>query len=256
MKNRISLMAVCAIALALPALSSPAQAQSATVQPVVLDLQPAGQSMSRSIAVQNTSSRPMAVEMRIEGIAFDASGPQATGSDPGDLVVFPAQAMIAPGQTQTFRVQYAGDPVLERSRHYYVTVGQLPVSIPEQGPAIQLVYNFRVMVSVQPLGVRPTLHIASASYEKGPDQQRIPVIEVANDSNGYGYLSQGELVIVQKDPAGREVARHTLTGPEILQSIGYGLVGPQETRRVALPVATAAEGASVEAHFAPQMRRP
>lgn len=256
MKNPLSLLAMGVMALALPVFSGPAHAQSATVQPVVLDLQTAGQGMTRSITVQNTSSRPMPVEMRVEGIAFDESGPKGTGTDPGDLVVFPAQAMIAPGQTQVFRIQYAGTPVLEQSRHYYVTVGQLPVAQPDQGPAIQLIYDFRVMVSVQPSGAKPELEVVSAFYETGPNQERVPVIEIGNESNGYGYLSQGELLVVQKDASGREVARQTLTGPEILQSIGYGLVGPHETRKVALPVATAAEGASVDAHFAPQNRRP
>jgi fimbrial chaperone protein len=256
MKNRFRFGALGAIVLALSSLSSEALAQGATVQPVVVDLQPAGQNMSRTITVQNTSSRPLPVELHVEGIAFDASGPQPTGKDPGDLVVFPAQAMIAPGQTQAFRIQYAGDPQLAESQHYYVTVAQLPVEQPAAGSAIQLLYNFRVMASVQPLGAKPSLQVVSARFEEGSDHRRVPVIEVSNVSNGYGYLSQGDLLIVETDAAGREVARRTLTGPEIQQSVGYGLVGPGETRKVALPTPAIAEGTSVDVRFTPQTRRP
>jgi fimbrial chaperone protein len=212
--------------------------------------------MSRTVTVQNTSSRPLPVELRVEGIAFDASGPNSTGKDPGDLVVYPAQAMIAPGQTQAFRIQYAGDPQLATSRHYYVTVAQLPVAQAGQVSSIQLLYNFRVMVSVQPLGAKPNLHVVSAQMETGPDNRRVPMIEVANDSAGYGYLSQGNLLIVEKDAAGREVARRTMSGPEIQQTLGYGLVGPGQTRKVALPGSANAKGASVDVRFTPQARRP
>ena len=62
------------------------------------------------------------------------------------------QAMIQPGQTQTFRVQYVGDPDLARSKHYYVTVAQLPVQMPQGQSAIQILYNFQVLVSVSPSG--------------------------------------------------------------------------------------------------------
>src|SRR3546814_20986798 len=64
------------------------------------------------------------VELRVEGLVFDANGTRGTSQDPGDLVVFPAQAVIQPGQSQVFRVQYVGDAELDKSRHYYVTVAR------------------------------------------------------------------------------------------------------------------------------------
>src|SRR3546814_13905099 len=69
--------------------------------------------------------------MRISDWISDVCSSDLTSQDPGDLVVFPAQAVIQHGQSQVFRVQYVGDAELDKSRHYYVTVAQLPVQLPQ-----------------------------------------------------------------------------------------------------------------------------
>ena len=109
-----------------------------TVQPVVVDLQTAGRAMSQVITVENTFATPLPVELTVQELELTPTGLKQTGKDPGDLLIFPPQALIAPGQTQTFRVQFVGDPTLAVSKHYYVTVAQLPVKLPEGQSAIQI----------------------------------------------------------------------------------------------------------------------
>src|SRR3546814_14277075 len=75
------------------------------VQPVVIDLTTSGRTMSQVITVENTFDKPLPVEMRIEGLDLTPDGVNATGKDPGELSVFPPQALIQPGQRQSFRVQ-------------------------------------------------------------------------------------------------------------------------------------------------------
>src|SRR6478609_2043182 len=113
-----------AIALALASFSLPQMVQAMTVQPVVIDLQTSGRSMTQVVTVENTFANPLPVELRVEDLTLDENGVHASGHQSDDLLVFPPQALIAPGETQTFRVQYVGDPALARSRHYYVTVAQ------------------------------------------------------------------------------------------------------------------------------------
>src|SRR5688500_11330608 len=74
-----------------------------TVTPVVIDLEPAGRTMTQVVTVENTFANPLPVELRIEELAFDENGARGTGNDPGDLLAFPPQALIQPGQTQAFR---------------------------------------------------------------------------------------------------------------------------------------------------------
>jgi fimbrial chaperone protein len=176
-------------------------------------------------------------------------GVAGTGKDTGDLLVFPQQAMIQPGQTQTFRVQFVGDPALARSKHYYVTVAQLPVQLPQGQSAIQILYNFQVLVSVSPQGAKPALAVQRGEVASNAEGKPVPVIMVTNKSPAHAFLSNGRLRIVQKDSAGREIFRKTLSGPEIQQTIGFGLIGAGQTRRVQVPLELPSDGGTIEAQF-------
>ncbi|MFM2301403.1 MAG: hypothetical protein RLZZ84_1139 [Pseudomonadota bacterium] len=228
----------------------PVQAALAmTVQPVVIDLQTAGSGMSQVITVENTFPSALPVEIGIQQLELGSDGVKQTGKDPGDLLVFPPQALIEPGQTQTFRVQYVGDPALTKSKHYYVTVAQLPIKLPEGQSAIQILYNFQVLVSVSPPGQKPKIVVDSAQLGRNPAGKPIPMITLHNDSSAHGYLANGHLRVVEHDTAGKEVFARTLSGAEIQQSMGFGLVGGGQARTVAVPLELPTDTGTVEASF-------
>lgn len=228
----------------------PAQAASAmTVQPVVIDLQTAGRQMSTVVTVENTFATPLPVELSIQELELTPDGVKQTGKDPGDLMVFPPQTIIEPGQTQTFRIQYVGDPALARSKHYYVTVAQLPVKLPEGQSAIQILYNFQVLVSIAPSGVKPQIGVQSAEIGKNAAGKPIPVITVSNETTAHGYLANGRLRIVQKDASGKQVFTKSMSGAEIQQSMGFGLIGGGQIRKVPVPVELPSAEGTVEASF-------
>jgi fimbrial chaperone protein len=222
-----------------------------TVQPVVIDLSTAGRGMSQVITVENTFATALPVEMRVQDLAFTEDGIVGTGNESEDLLVFPMQALIEPGQTQSFRVQYVGDPELAQSKHFYVTAAQLPVELPEGQSAIQILYNFQVLVSVSPTGAESSLVITGAEIGQNNAGAPVPVITVANGSAAHGYLSSGRLRIIQRDSTGDVIFRRTIPGPEIQQTIGFGLVGAGQTRRVLVPVELPTNGGTIEAEFTP-----
>jgi fimbrial chaperone protein len=228
-----------------------AQSLAMTVQPVIINLKTTGNGMTQIITVENTFATPLPVELRVEELVVDAAGLHNSGKDPGDLLIFPPQAMIQPGQTQTFRVQYVGDPALARSKHYYITVAQLPVKLPEGQSAIQILYNFQVLVSISPQGAKPNLKVASANVGKNEAGKPVPVVTLTNDSPAHAYLSDGRLRITQRDAGGKEVFRQTMSGPEIQQTIGFGLVGAGQTRKVSVPIELPLDGGSIDAQFTP-----
>ena len=224
-------------------------AQAMTVQPVVIDLQTAGRQMSQVITVENTFATPQPVELTIQELELTTEGVKQTGKDPGDLLVFPPQAIIAPGQTQTFRVQYVGDPALAKSKHYYVTVAQLPVKLPEGQSAIQILYNFQVLISVGPLGVKPKIAVQSAQIAPGQGGKSFAMVTVVNESPAHGYLSNGHLRVVEKNKSGAQIFSKSLSGAEIQQTMGFGLIGGGQTRRVTVPVELPSADGTVEASF-------
>lgn len=238
--------------LAIGLLLAPTPAITMTVQPVIINLTPIGRGMTQILTVENTFASPLPVEIKVEGLGFDANGVKGTGKDPGELLVFPPQALIQPGQTQSFRVQYVGDPDFAQSKHFYITVAQLPVKLPEGQSAIQILYNFQVLVSIAPLGAKPAIKIDRAEIDKNAAGKPVAALTISNPSKAHGFLSQGRLRIVQRDASGKEVFRRVMSGPEVQQTIGFGLIGAGQTRRVLVPVELPVQGGSVEAQYTPE----
>ena len=219
-----------------------------TVQPVVVDMSMTGRQMSAPVRVENNGPNPLPVEVRLveTDFAVDAVGASDRLSD--DIIAFPPQAIIPPGETQVFRLQYVGDPGADRSKHYYAEVAQLPVELPEGQSAIQILDNFQVMVNVaSPTAGDAALTIESAEIVQNAEGKNMAAFTVRNSGRNYGYLSSGNLTIRHTDAAGNETVRRTLTGNEIQQMIGFGLVGPEMTRRFVSPVEVGSADGQVEA---------
>ncbi|WP_343071048.1 fimbria/pilus periplasmic chaperone [Novosphingobium jiangmenense] len=242
-------LVTAAVALALMPV---APVRAMTVQPVVIDLKTSGREMSQVVTVENTFANPLPVELTVQELRLTETGVAPTGQDPGDLLVFPPQALIEPGQTQSFRVQYVGDPALAGSKHYYITVAQLPVKLPEGQSAIQILYNFQVLASVAPAGAKPKLEIQGAEIGKDAAGKPVAVLTVGNAAAVHGYLSASKLRLVEKDRSGKEQFRRTLSGPEIQQTIGFGLVGGNQTRKVTVPVELPLADGMIEATIGPE----
>lgn len=222
-----------------------------TVQPVVVDMRMAGRQMSAPVRVENNGPNPLPVEVRIveTDFATDAVGASDRLSD--DVIAFPPQAIIPPGETQVFRLQYVGDPGSDRSKHYYAEVAQLPVELPEGQSAIQILYNFQVMVNVASVVAGdPALTIESTEIVQNAEGKNMAAFTVRNSGRNYGYLSSGSLTIRHTNAAGAETVRRTLASNDIQQMIGFGLVGPEMTRRFVSPVEVGSADGRVEATLA------
>jgi P pilus assembly chaperone PapD len=244
---------ICLAALVFSSLSTPGWAFS--VQPTVVDLQPSGRRMSTVVTVENNLSIPLPLELSIQELELTATGLTKTGKDPGDLLVFPPTAVIQPGRIQTLRVQWVGDPELKRSRHFVITIAQLPVKLPDTATMLQVLYNFEVYVSVAPMGVTPDVQVRQAAIEQGPEGKPRPVLTVENVSPAHGYLSQNRLRIVQKDSAGKELFRRAYTSEEVFTMIGFGLLASGQKRNIPLPIDLPSGEGQIEAQFTSSRRR-
>ena len=211
-------------------------AQATTVSPVMVDLQTAGRGVVANISVNNTGAAPLPVEIVVTPLRATAAGFAPATGDVDDLLVVPPTALIPAGQTQTFRVQWIGDPNLTDSKHYYIGVNQVPVKLPEGTSAVQVVYNFQVLTSVASPGEHPDLVLHSAAPVAGADGKVAAVISVENKGGAHGYLSQHRLRISETDKAGKEIFSRTISGSEFQQLIGYGLIASHSTRSVTLPL--------------------
>ena len=255
----LNMLAFCrqfalAAASTLALCAAPSICAAMNVRPVILDLSNGGRSMSTVVSVENPSDRGVPVELTVHEAEPTPEGLVPTTTPSDDLLVFPPQALIEPGKTQAFRVQFVGDPDMTKSKHYFVTVAQLPVQLPGGSNAIQILYNFQVAVSVGVSGERSEITLTDSKIVKNEVGEFQPVLTFSNTGKTYGYVSEGGLRLTVKDAAGKEVFSKRYDSSDIEQDLGFGLVAADGTRQIILPVDVKGEGV-VEASFAPPRRR-
>ena len=223
-------------------------AQAMSVTPVLVDLKPAGSDASGQIRVINTGNGDLPVSLTVTVGTLGPNG-ELTTADEGadDLMVFPPQAIIKPGATQIFRLQWIGDPAIKESKTFVVSVAQQPISMPQGVSGIQLLYDFQVVVDVAPLEGEPALKITGADLIKDEKGARRASVTIANSSNVHGYLSGSTLRLELDDAAGKRVWSQSWTPEELAGRVGIGLVQPHASRRFVLPFDLPADGVKLSA---------
>lgn len=201
------------------------------VQPVIVDLQSSGRRTSAVVSLQNTFAETVPIEVTVHPIRIvNGELQEFEDEEVDDLLIFPAQATIGPNQTQAFRVQWIGDPELAESRHFYVTVSQLPVALPENENAIQVLHRFKVLVSVGSASSSAALDVVEAKIQTTEEGKHRPVVTVRNQGSNYNYVGSSRMTIIQRAADGQEIFRQTFQPDEIRQRMGLGLVPSGQTR--------------------------
>lgn len=212
--------------VAMSSLSLPANAVS--VSPLILDMTTARG--SGQISVTNDSAKPLPVEIIVSRLELDEKGETSTKPAPDDFAIFPPQAIVKPGSTQTFRVQWAGEPQLATSQSYILSVNQVPVKMPAGQSGVQVVFNFATVVNIAPPGGKPAISLVGASLGKDAKGKPRPEVTVKNPGNSYAKLTDATIKL-----SGGSWSE-TLAPEKLRQVMGIGLVQPGKTRKFILPV--------------------
>jgi P pilus assembly chaperone PapD len=205
-------------------------ASAISVVPMVLDLSVAGKSAHQSFTVANDGVRPLPIEILVSRLELGLDGEQSAKSSQENFLIYPPQAMIPPGGSQVFRVQWIGDPEIGESQTYRFNVSQVPVKLPEGTSGIQIVMSFGVTVNVAPLQGTSDIVVMGAAPFKGKDGKRLTALTVKNPGNKHAYLKQSAIHL----SGGGWSAE--MTPEEIAQKVGLGIVQPGKQRRFILPV--------------------
>src|SRR5690606_8939095 len=124
-------LAIRLLALMTVIVSATTGAAAMTVSPLHVEMTSAGKSSRTQVTVTNTCSKALPVEASLQSFDIDASGMRQTKPAGDQFLVFPPQAMIPPGKTQVFRVQWVGEPLLKASESYLLSIAQIPVKLPK-----------------------------------------------------------------------------------------------------------------------------
>jgi len=224
--NRLAAPAAVAIA-ALAASVVPACAMS--VSPIHTEMTTTGRASRAQITVSNDSGAPLPVEAAIDSFAMDEAGGLKRTKAGDEFLVFPPQALIPAGGSQVFRVQWVGEPDLQQSRSYMLSLTQIPVKLPKGKSAVQVVMSFGVMINVAPPQGRPELKVVGSGIERDKQGKLHPTVTVEDSSSVHGLLENSAIRVVAGSYS------KTYSAQEVSQQIGIGLVQPGRRRKFVLP---------------------
>ena len=224
--HRTAALAVL-LAISLAVVNTRANAMS--VSPATLDISTTANNTGQ-IRVVNDGATPLPVEIIISRIELNETGEMTTKPAGDEFLVFPPQALLAPGATQNFRVQWVGDPQIQLSQSYVFSVNQVPVRMPEAKSGVQVVFNFATIVNVAPTGGRSALDLVSAGIGKDDEGRPHPTLTVKNPGNAHAKLTDATIRV-----SGGTWSQ-TLRPEQLRQAMGLGLVQPGKTRRFLLPL--------------------
>ncbi|MEZ8194097.1 fimbrial biogenesis chaperone [Vibrio cortegadensis] len=194
-------------------LLSGAEAQAVIISPTVLEIdsQSSGQSQ---VIVSNNTTQITPIEASLRRLVFQGGG-EFVAQDVIDsqLMVFPPAAMIKPGQSQVFRLQWIGDDSSAQSESYFLRFSQ-PSLVATQGSqsgiAVQIHYN-------------AIIHVFSPEQAPNVEMQVTNSGEavVKNSGNRYTYLSLTKFL-----PAEESATEFGLTRVEMMTSLGEHFLPP------------------------------
>ena len=204
------------------------------LQPIVIQLTPAGAGSSQTMTIANTHQVPIAIEVKAYKREQRPDGTDELSLDEEDLIIFPPQMVIPPGQSQNFKVQWVGDSAPTHELAYRIVTAQLPIKfdVPEvDGRRADLSVNYRYEAAlyIMPPGVEPLAELQSARAVAGEDGTTQIELEIASIGTMRAILDGPSLEVTSA--SGQTV---TLAGEEIQPLIGLNVL-PGNTRVIRVP---------------------
>lgn len=228
-KALIALAAMCLLAVA-----SHGVAQALMLQPTQIDLQSNGAGSSSSFQVTNDRNRVVTVEINVLRVSVPETGASVATEDSGDnFLIFPPQASIAPGATQTFRVRWVGEPMIPESQLYMLEAAELPVEMGDGQSGVQVLYAIRTLVAVAPPRGEAALDVASVQRAVNSEGARGVNLTVRNQGNQHAYLSRSLVRLGIAEPDRWERA---LEPARVGSLVGLGLIPANARRTFFLPL--------------------
>lgn len=199
------------------------------VQPMVYELSPTGAGASTSLRIENTKSTPMTMEFVATKMMIDEVGNETNQPADDDFLIFPPQALIQPGKTQVVRVKYVGDPKLDHSVAYRVSVKQLPVTLEKSGSTgVAMLVNFNTLANVVPTSSSADL----AVVEIAPAENGQWSVTVENRGDKYARLSKTKWRVESTDGS---VDARVLSKSEVGAMTDLNLVLPKQKLSQTIP---------------------
>lgn len=201
----------------------PFSASAYRVKPLIVQLEPTGESAKADVLIENTHDYPLALEFSASERIIADDGTEKEIPKDEDFLIFPPQAVVAPGKTQRIQIRYLGNTTTE-SRAYRLHIEQADIDIEETGKRVGFSVAFHPAIYVTPAGARFNISVKSIT----PTDQGYEVL-AHNNGNRHAVLTTGDWLA--KDSSGKTA----LIDLKIAEIKKAPMIAPGQTRIIQLP---------------------
>lgn len=206
------------------------------LRPIVVQLTPSGAGSSQTMIINNSHQEPIAIEVRAYARTQLPNGDDQLTPDNDNIAIFPPQMVIQPGASQSFRVQWTGDPAIESERAYRIVTTQLPIRFQhatrgERTIDVSMRYRYEAALYVVPQGATPAVSLQSVTAVAGEGGAQQLELHIRSDGKTRAILEAPELEIT---PASGSAV--TLTREQLGPLVGLNILpGVERVVRIAAP---------------------
>jgi len=170
------------------------------LSPPRMTFSPNGSGATRSFRIESTGDQPVAVEIHMKKRVVDINGQETQPDAEADFVVYPPQILLKPGETQTVRVTWLGDPNPSSELAYRIIAEQLPVNLPviqqeQNGVKINLkaLYVYVGSVFITPRQAAPKVVVSEAVCQATQGTHKKLALTLENQGTAHTYLTDFNL---------------------------------------------------------------
>ncbi|WP_084397939.1 fimbrial biogenesis chaperone [Henriciella aquimarina] len=184
--------------------------------PIIAQFSPTGSGAAKTFVVKNTHEEPIALQIEVYRRSADEMGNETREPEFDDFIVTPPQLVLAPGQSQSIRAQWIGDPNPDTELAYRLVVEQLPIPYKSEGEANGVAVDVK-------LGFRYEAALYVVPAQGGEPEARIDHGEIVKSDDGDTFLR----LTVKNEGKRRAILQHPVVtvqaGGEILELSGEAI---------------------------------
>lgn len=216
------------------------EAYALRFSPFRVKFEPSGAGANQLFTVENNTSAPASVQIRIVTREVDVDGGEKNTDAEKDFTIYPAQMVLKPHAKRSVRVQWLGDPRLKEEKAYRIIAEQLPVNLDKQKPktsAVRFLVTYRGALFVTPPGLAHNVTLDFTGTTQDATGRKMLEIVLHNRGAQHALLRNLKLDI--KDDKGHSVS---LAGENQLKGVtGEGILA-KHRRRFMIPRPTELTG--------------
>ncbi len=222
--------------MALAALMWSATAAAYDLKPIVVQLSPTGAGSGQTLVITNSHDVPIAIEVRAYRRQQMPNGEDTLTPEEEDLLIYPPQMVIPPQTSQSFKVQWVGDPAPTRELAYRIVTEQLPIKFTQEIEAgsnadLTVRYRYEAALYIVPSNAEPSARLSSISRVTGEDGSEQLELRIASEGTMRAILDTPRVTV--KGTSGDSVV---LSGEQIQPLDGFNVLpGVERIIRIAAP---------------------